>query len=204
MSALPGATTPGEQEVTYSEGGKGEDPIWQALARAREGDREAFAVLYDRYLDTVYRFIYRRVGNGNVALVEDLTSETFTRALRAIRSFKDRGCDPGFWFLAIARNLILDHVKSARNRLELPTGEFQEESHRAGDRPEEEVIGRLTVAEAMAALDDGQREVVVLRLLEDRSVAETALLMGRSEGAVKALQHRAVRRLAARFPGGMK
>lgn len=182
--------------------GPNDEPIWATLDRARAGDREAFGVLYDRYLHVVYRFIYWRVAN-NAALAEDLTSETFLRALRAIRSFEYQGRDPLGWFLTIARNLVLDHMKSARNRLESPTAapEAAAICDTTGDL-EEATLSRLTLAAAMETLPPDQRECVTLRLLTDLSVAETARLMGKTVGAVKALQHRAVRNLAAHFPGG--
>lgn len=183
--------------------GASHDPIQPVLDRARAGDREAFGALYDRYLDPVYRFIYWRVA-GNVALAEDLTSETFLRALRAIQSFTYQGKDPLGWFLTIARNLVLDHMKSARNRLEAPTATPESGvGESATSDLEEAALSRLTIAGALASLHADQRECVALRLLADLSVAETARIMGKTPGAVKALQHRAVRNLAALFPGGI-
>jgi RNA polymerase sigma-70 factor (ECF subfamily) len=181
----------------WNAGGDDAAALAAIVGKARDGDRDAFAQLYERYADTVYRYVYWRVG-GDAALAEDLTSDTFMRALRAIHSFTYRGRDPGGWFLTIAKHLLLDHVKSARHRLEVPTGEFPDH-HRATDGPEEAVLGTLTVAEAMGGLAEDQRECVQLRVLLDLSVAETAELMGKSEGAVKALQHRAMRRLANRL-----
>ena len=90
---------------------------------ARGGDTEAFGQLYDHYQPSVYRFVYYRV--GSVTLAEDLTSETFFRALRSMGSFRWQGKDFGAWLMTIARNLTADHFKAGRTRLELTTEDMQ-------------------------------------------------------------------------------
>jgi len=163
---------------------------------ARAGDADAFGHLYDHYNGPVYRFVYYRVSTA--ALAEDLTSETFFRALRSIGSFQWQGKDFGAWLMTIARNLIVDHHKSARNRLETPTGELAERVETAAT-PEEHVVEALTHAllrERLTQLPAEQQECIVLRFLNSCSIAETAEVLGKSEGAVKQLQLRAVRNLA--------
>lgn len=91
------------------------------MLRARDGDAEAFGSLYDHYVELVYRYIYYRVGTHS--LTEDLTSETFLRALRRICDFHWQGKDFGAWLVTIARNLVADHFKSGRYRLEVCTAE---------------------------------------------------------------------------------
>ena len=86
---------------------------------ARQGDTEAFGLLYDHYQPSVYRFLYYRT--RSVTLAEDLTSETFFRALRSMNSFRWQGKDFGAWLMTIARNLTTDHFKAGRTRLELTT-----------------------------------------------------------------------------------
>jgi RNA polymerase sigma-70 factor, ECF subfamily len=169
---------------------------WQLVARAKNGDGEAFGQLYDAYVDMVYRFIYFRLNDR--ALAEDFTSETFLRALRRISTIDYQGRDIGAWFMTIARNLILDHKKSARTRLEVPTAETIE-GERSERSPEAAVIDLLTSERLMAAvrqLGHEQRECVILRFVQGFSVSETASVMGKNDGSVKALQHRAVRKLA--------
>ena len=87
--------------------------------RAQQGDWAAFGRLYDHYSDTVYRYIYYRVGSK--ATAKDLTSETFLRALRRIGTFTWQGRDFAAWLVTIARNIVADHFKSARFRLEVTT-----------------------------------------------------------------------------------
>src|SRR5690606_2206251 len=99
-----------------------DDELRTLVLRAKTGDAEAFGTLYDRYLDLVYRYVYFRVGSHPLA--EDLTSETFLRALRRIADFTWQGRDFGAWLVTIARNLVADHFKSGRYRLEVSTAEI--------------------------------------------------------------------------------
>jgi RNA polymerase sigma-70 factor, ECF subfamily len=179
---------------------------WALVKATQEGDVDAFGRLFDRYHDVVFRFVFYRLGDRGVA--EDLTQETFVRAFRRITSVSYQGRDIGAWFVTIARNLVLDHVKSSRYRLEQATPEITDvapDSHRPG--PESEVIAGATHEELLrcvAKLGEDQQECITLRFLQGLSVSETAHIMGRNEGAVKALQHRAVRRLAQLLPEGLR
>ncbi|WP_369130297.1 sigma-70 family RNA polymerase sigma factor [Modestobacter roseus] len=180
------------------------DEVWEFVRRAQQGDAEGFGLLYDRYVDVVYRFLLLRVGDR--ATAEDFTSETFVRALRRIDSLTFQGRDVGAWLVTIARNIVLDHVKSSRHRLEVTTADMRT-ADRATGSPEDTVVQRLTDAELVACMQQlsaDQRECLELRFLQDLSVAETAAAMGRKDGAIKALQHRAVRRLAALVPPGLR
>jgi RNA polymerase sigma-70 factor (ECF subfamily) len=170
---------------------------WSLVRAAQRGDGEAFGKLYDQYVDSVFRFVYYRVNDR--ALAEDFTSETFLRALRRIASINYQGRDIGAWFITIARNIIFDHAKSARFRLELTTGEVIE-GNDVDAGPELAVLTNMTNArllEAVNSLGEEQKECIVLRFLNGLSVAETASVMGKNDGAIKALQHRAVKRLAS-------
>jgi RNA polymerase sigma-70 factor (ECF subfamily) len=173
---------------------------WLLVEAAQQGDADAFGQLYDRYVDSVFRYALFRVGDRTLA--EDVTSETFLRAFRRITSVRYQGRDVGAWFITIARNLVLDHVKSSRFKLEVATADPDDGSAlQVG--PEHQVITRFTHTELLRCvqqLGDDQRECIVLRFLQGLSVAETAAIMDRNEGAIKALQHRAVRRLAQLLP----
>ncbi|MFE6870011.1 ECF subfamily RNA polymerase sigma factor, BldN family [Kitasatospora sp. NPDC057692] len=176
------------------------NPIMELVEQAQAGESEAFGRLYDHYADTVYRYIYYRVGSR--ATAEDLTSETFLRALRRIGTFTWQGRDFGAWLVTIARNLVADHFKSSRFRLEVTTGEMLD-SNECERSPEESVLESLSNAallEAVRRLNPQQQECVTLRFLQGLSVAETARIMGKNEGAIKTLQYRAVRTLARLLP----
>lgn len=177
---------------------------WQLVGRAQNGDVEAFGLLYDRYVDQVFRYVLFRVSDRSLA--EDVTSETFLRALRRITTVSYQGRDVGAWFVTIARNLVLDHVKSSRYRLEVTTAEL-DDNRQVTAGPEQAVLDEATTNELLrcvSELNDDQRECIVLRFLHGLSVAETAQQMGRNEGAIKALQHRAVRRLAQLLPAELR
>lgn len=182
----------------------GSAEIVDAVQRAQDGDAEAFGELYDHYVDLVYRYVAFRV--GNVALAEDLTSEAFVRALRRITSFSWQGRDFGAWLITIARNLIADHFKSGRYRMEFATSDLLDAgADRSQEGPEREVLDALTNVELLRAvklLGPEQQECLVLRFLQGLSVAETAQIMGKNDGAIKALQYRAVRSLARLLPEG--
>ncbi len=174
--------------------------MMELVERAQSGEAEAFGRLYDQYSDTVYRYIYYRVGGK--ATAEDLTSETFLRALRRIGTFTWQGRDFGAWLVTIARNLVADHFKSSRFRLEVTTGELLD-ANEVERSPEDSVLESLSNAallDAVHRLNPQQQECVTLRFLQGLSVAETARVMGKNEGAIKTLQYRAVRTLARLLP----
>jgi RNA polymerase sigma-70 factor (ECF subfamily) len=171
---------------------------------ARDGDCEAFGQLYDHYHGSVYRFVYYR--SRSTSLAEDLTSETFVRALRGMASFRWQGKDFGAWLMTIARNLCTDHFKAGRTRLELTTEDMG--LHDAPtEGPESEVLASLTnevLLDGLRQLSDEQRDCLIMRFLQGLSIAETAEVLGRSEGAVKQLQLRGVRNLAKLIPAGWR
>ncbi len=206
--AIPaqGSEPPADEPVEHA-APEGETAIAIGLVqRAQTGDAEAFGELYDRYVDQVYRYIVYRVPSSQLA--EDLTSETFLRALRRISSFTWQGRDVGAWFVTIARNLIADHYKSSRYRLELTTDDVSDASNapvQAG--PEGEVLEAMqnkVLLEAVKQLNEEQQECIVLRFLQGLSVSETAQIMGKNDGAIKALQYRAIRTLGRLLPEGVE
>jgi RNA polymerase sigma-70 factor (ECF subfamily) len=186
-------TPPGAEDAAGS---------WELVRAAQAGDRAAFGRLYGRYAGPVGRFLTARVPDR--ALAEDFTSETFTRALRRIDSVTDQGRDVGAWFTTIARNLVLDHAKSSRHRLETTCGEFGDRGPLAPadhqPTPEQVVIERDTTARLwrhVERLPADQQECIRLRFAQGLSTAQTAAAMNRSDQAVKALRHRAISGLRA-------
>ena len=171
---------------------------------ARDGDAEAFGQLYDHYMSGVFRFIYYRVGSRQLA--EDLTSETFVRGLKAIQRFTWQGKDFGAWLTTIARNLIADHFKSSRSRLEIVSDDVPEGRVTASS-PEEDVLALISnemLFDAVNSLPPEQRDCILMRFIQGMSIAETAAALKRSEGAIKQLQLRAVRSLAKRVPSDLR
>jgi RNA polymerase sigma-70 factor (TIGR02952 family) len=214
IDSAPDASRPGAPRApgapAGSRGSQGSRPdrddvvdsrIVALVELAKGGDREAFGQLYDAYVDTVHRYLFVRVGQR--ALAEDLTSETFLRALRRIDSFTWQGKDIAAWFITIARNLVADHVKSSRFRFEVTTADMRDADEHV-EAPDELVLARQRDAhlvEAIRRLRPDQAECVTLRFLHGFSLADTARVLGRSEGAVKQLQLRAVRALRTSLEG---
>ena len=194
-----------ESTNAYSPGGgtspdNGDDPDQLRLRAlvdlAKEGDADAFGQLYDHYVQGVFRFVYYRVGSRPLA--EDITSETFARGLRSIQRFNWQGKDFGAWLTTIARNLIADHFKSSRSRLEVVTEVLPENTTLVAS-PEQDVLSLISnelLYEAVNQLPKEQRDCVLMRFIQGLSIAQTAAALGRSEGAVKQLQLRAIRGLS--------
>ena len=171
---------------------------------ARDGDTEAFGQLYDHYVSGVFRFIYYRVGSQQLA--EDLTSETFVRGLRAIQRFSWQGKDFGAWLTTIARNLVTDHYKSSRSRLEIVSDDVPEGPSTAPST-EDDVLSLLSnemLFEAVGSLPPEQRDCILMRFIQGLSIAQTAAALDRSEGAIKQLQLRAIRSLAKKMPADIR
>ncbi|CAM06113.1 RNA polymerase sigma-70 factor (ECF subfamily) [Saccharopolyspora erythraea NRRL 2338] len=216
-TGAPAPATPAEANAPAPEATPGTSPAaepegpgenWAYVDAAQKGDSDAFGKLYDEYSQVVYRYVLFRVGDH--CLAEDITSETFLRALRRIASVSYQGRDVAAWFITIAKNLIFDHIKSSRNRLEVPTADLaetpsQRRTHQVG--PEHHVLSEVTNREllhSVCRLNTDQRECIRLRFFQGLSVTETAARMNRNEGAIKALQHRAIRRLAQLLPDDVR
>ena len=208
-SGDPGGTRPNgfddAELATSSEDDEAERSRLIALVElARIGDKEAFGLLYDHYHPSVYRFLFYRTRSATLA--EDLTSETFFRALRSMNGFRWQGRDFGAWLMTIARNLTTDHFKAGRTRLELTTEDMGVHDD-ATEGPETAVLASLTneiLLEALQKLPTEQRDCLVMRFLQGMSIAETAQVLDRSDGAVKQLQLRGVRNLAKLMPEGVR
>ncbi len=171
---------------------------------ARKGDADAFGMLYDHYQSSVYRFLFYRTRSSTLA--EDLTSETFFRALRSMTNFRWQGKDFGAWLMTIARNLATDHFKAGRTRLEMTTEDMGAHDD-STEGPESQVLASLTnevLLTALTQLPDEQRDCLVMRFLQGMSISETASVLARSDGAVKQLQLRGVRNLAKLMPEGIR
>jgi RNA polymerase sigma-70 factor (ECF subfamily) len=170
--------------------------IEKLIARASRGDAAAFGRLYDLYVDRVFAFARSRV--RTVQDAEDLTEVAFTKAWQAIGSYDDRGLPFTAWLFRIARNAVIDcHRKSERQpeTVDISAAAALPDSLRV----EDEVIMRLDSEQVRAALrelTEEQASVIIMRFMWDLSLKDVADALGKTEGAVKAMQHRAVRSLA--------
>lgn len=163
--------------------------------RARTGDQLALADLYDWYMPRVYRYAIARL--GNVAEAEDLTEEVFLKMLGAIGDFRWRDVPFSSWLFRIAHNHIATHFRRTAQRGG-PTAELSEEMVDWRAETASTVEEKITMEEVRRAaeqLPEAQREVIALRFVSGLSIAETAKALGKREGNVKALQHKAVAKL---------
>lgn len=179
---------------------------WLLVERAQAGDLDAFGEIYGRNRDHVFNLVLFKVG-GRRQVAEDITSETFVRALRGIHRIVWQGRDVRAWLFTIAKNLITDHCKSAAVNRTVSTGGFETDdiwslaslglvsSVGPGDVVEHGAV-RRALDEAIGQLTPDQARVIRLRWLQGLSVGEAAAAIGCSIGAVKAAQYRGMRMLA--------
>jgi RNA polymerase sigma-70 factor (ECF subfamily) len=165
---------------------------------AQAGDPTALGALYDQHYAPIYRYLRARLGDQHA--VEDLTGEVFQRMLSALPGYRAQGLPFRAWLFRIAHNLLVDYYRRAGSRVVVAWDDAPQQADLLAD-PATQIEQTLTLEEtyrALAALDDHQREVVTLRFLGGLSLHETALALGKSEDAIKALQRRglAVLRLA--------
>jgi len=164
----------------------------ETLARRAGRDPQAFAELYGRHVDRVYRFHLLRT--GSVADAQDLTSQTFLAALEHVERYSGRGRFCG-WLLGIAGHKVADHYRGLRSDVPL---ESVEDLYHSDPPPEEVAATRLElerVSRALQALAPEQNQALTLRIFGELSAAEVGRIMGKSEAAVKMLVHRGLRKL---------
>ncbi len=160
------------------------------IARAVQGDAEAFGDLYERYLARIYRYTFYRV--NDVAEAEDLTEVVFLKAWEALGDFQARAAPFGAWLYRIAHNVIIDRHRTRKETLPLE-GQLVLRDTTSG--PEDRLDWRETieaVAHALSQLSPLHQQVLTLRFISGFSHAETAVVLERSEEAVRVLQHRAL------------
>ena len=165
-------------------------PEQDLIARAVQGDADAFGDLYERYLARIYRYVFYRV--NDVAEAEDLTEMVFLKAWEALEDYRLRDVPFGAWLYRIAHNVIVDRHRTHKETLSL---EGQLVLHDAISSPEDRLDWRETiesVAHALSQLSPIHQQVLTLRFISGLSHAETALVLKRSEEAVRVLQHRAL------------
>lgn len=161
-----------------------------ALIRRAKDDPEAFGVLYERYVEKIYNYIYYRTGNVHDA--EDLTSRVFFRALRGLERYEDQGVPFSAWLYRIAHNLVANwHRDHSRRKVIVLDELVALSSHYAGPESLAESSDEgQALRECIKQLGEERQQLLVLKFAEDLSNAEIGKIMGRSEGAIKSLYHR--------------
>ena len=158
--------------------------------QAQKGDKGAFAQLYESYFDRIYRYMVTRIGDRTEA--EDITQQVFLNALRSLHSFKWKGIPFSAWLFRIAHNLAVDYLRKHKRAVTVPLNDSLTSS---GDNPQliaEHSLNMEQVVSAAKRLTKAQQEALSLRFAAELPIAEVAKIMGKSEGAVKALQHSSI------------
>jgi RNA polymerase sigma-70 factor (ECF subfamily) len=169
------------------------------VARAQRGDREALEELYLLHFDRIYSYLHMTVGNRHDA--EDLTTQTFLKMLESIGRFQWRAVPFSAWLFRIAHNVAIDFFRaSQRVQLEEEVPEPVELEPTAEDRALA-AIGTKSMLELIDTLSPEQRQVLTLKFVFDFSNADVANILGKTEGAIKSLQHRALASLQKQLPG---
>ena len=163
--------------------------VQRAIAR----DPEAFGVLYDRHVVRVYRHSYYMVGNA--AEAEDLTAQAFLQAWQAIDRYQMRSAPFVSWLLRIVHNLGVSYLRSRRQNAQLPETLVDHGSQRNPEEALRIALEGERVREAILRLRDEQRQVIILRFVEDLDYREVAKIVGKSVAAVRVIQHRALNAL---------
>ncbi len=161
------------------------------VARAKQFDRTAIAELYRRYVQRIYRYVYYRVGDESIA--EDLTAEIFLRALEGLEAYSYRGVPFVAWLYRIAQARVVDyHRRRTRRGENLPLHEALADAEQDVTVSAERREAYADLYAALRQLTPEQQQVIALKFLAGLKNAEVAYVLGKTEGAVKALQHRAL------------
>src|ERR671937_3148188 len=167
------------------------EELRRLVDRAQRGEREALEDLYLLHFDRIYSYLHLSVGNRHDA--EDLTTQTFLKMLESIKRFRWGAAPFSAWLFRIAHNLAMDHFRSSRRwqpEEEVPEPEGAEEY--SAEEAALESIGRRSMLQLIEKLSHEQKQVLTLKFVFNFSNGETASILGKTEGAVKSLQHRAL------------
>ncbi len=162
----------------------------EALTQASQGDREAFGILYDRYIGRIYNYIYYRTGNQHDA--EDLTSKVFSRAMKHITKYQNRGVPFSAWLYRIAHNLVANWHRDNSRKQEVGLDDSFWISSDI-EMPENILVRsqeRDDLLKIIKTLPDDRQLLLVLKFVDHLSNAEIGRIMDRTEGAIKSLYHR--------------
>ena len=160
------------------------------VRRAKQRDQKAFAQLYEEHFDRIYRYVALRIGDKMEA--EDMTQQVFLSALQSISSFKWKGVPFAAWLYRIAHNQVVDYLRKQNKQAAIP---FDESLASSDSNPQLMAEHNLDIERLLLAtrqLTEAQREVISLRFASELPIAQVAKIMGKSQGAVKALQHSAI------------
>jgi len=172
---------------------KSEKEIRELIKKAKKGESEAFGLIYDQYLERIYRFIYLKVSSREEA--EDLSQQVFMKAWEAMYRFEDEGLPFSSWLYRIARNLVIDFYRTRRQNIVLEENIIIEATENSEERALKNHDGEELIKKALKELTEEQKDVIILRFIEGLSYKEIAKITKKNQPALRILQHRALNKL---------
>jgi RNA polymerase sigma-70 factor (ECF subfamily) len=166
---------------------------WQLVRNAQKYDEDALRQLYEKYYPKIYNYAFLQMGDLHAA--EDLTADVMLKMLESIQKYSFRGLPFGAWVFRIARNRLIDLHRRRKRRGEVDLSETISGTLASPESMAERALERGQIQIALKHLTDEQRQVIVLKFIQGFDNRSVGRIMGRSEGAVKSLQHRALGRL---------
>jgi RNA polymerase sigma-70 factor (ECF subfamily) len=180
-----------EARIAAWRAARGEDRTRKLVEQAQQGEEEALEQLYLLHFDRIYSYLHMSVGNRHDA--EDLTTQTFLKMLEAIGRFRWRSVPFSAWLFRIAHNVAMDHFRATRRiQLEEEVPEPRDSVESSAEEEAMESIGRASMFELIERLSPDQQQVLTLKFVFNFSNAEVGAILGKTEGAIKSLQHRAL------------
>ncbi len=190
----------GNRQASTAKDTPGLDEERILVLRAARHDAEAFAQLYDRYVEKIFKYIYYKLGSKSDA--EDLTAQVFLKAWEAIGRYRLTERPFSAWLYRIAHNLVVDHFRTRREAVPIDDVTSIDEKDGDLDDVTQRHLTAETLRRAIHRLTSDQQQVIILRFLEGYSTEDVAKIMGKGQGAVRTLQHRALAGLARIFRRG--
>jgi RNA polymerase sigma-70 factor (ECF subfamily) len=180
-----------EARTAPPRGARAEERVRRLVERAQRGDEEALEQLYLLHFDRIFSYLHMSVGNRHDA--EDLTTQTFLKMLQAIGRFRWRSVPFSAWLFRIAHNVAMDHFRASRRvQLEEEVPEPEDSVQSSAEEEAMQSIGRASMFELIEKLSPDQQQVLTLKFVFNFSNAEVGAILGKTEGAIKSLQHRAL------------
>ena len=180
-----------ESQTATKQASADRDHIRRLVERGQQGDRDALEELYLIHFDRIYSYLHMSVGNRHDA--EDLTTQTFLKMLESIGKFRFRAAPFSAWLFRIAHNLAMDHFRASRRiQLEEEVPEPVGDAEVSAEDEAMHSIGKQSMLELIDELSPEQRQVLTLKFVFNFGNSEVATILGKTEGAVKSLQHRAL------------
>ncbi len=164
------------------------------IQKAKKGEREAFGTLYDHYMPNIYRFIFFKIGTKHEA--EDLTHQVFSQAWENMERYEPRGFPLSSWLYRIASNTVIDYYRTFKNNLQIEN--IPEETFAHDPSFEKDFDDRLSIErirKALKTLESDQQNVIIMKFVDQLSNKEIAKALEKTEGAIRVIQHRALKQL---------